>query len=583
MHVRHFAHTFGSRALKAAFYGAVFLFFSAPLLRLLLMSFAGETGYDASHYVRLLAEERTRLAIGNTAIIGTSATAFSVLFGGGFAFLVAYANLKRRRLAEVLILLPFIIPSYIITLSWTGLLSGNGAVNTWLTSAGLPAINLYSMGGIIFVHGMCATPIVYMIVKAMLRRIPVDLEWASMAAGYTRRQTMLRINLALAAPAVASGAMLSFLATIDNFSIPAFLGISSGIPVLSTYIYEKAIGFGPSSFSDAAVLSVLLSLLAIGGTLLEGFFVKRSPGLESVGEDASTRIELPPKVRAAVEWSLLGGLFAFNIVPLLFMALSAMQKRYGLGYAADNLTVENFRALLTNAGVLRAVRNSLLLASVTCAVCILVGTAAAYLKVRRKSGAVKVLEKSASLAYAIPGIVLALSMIFHWVEPIPGVRPRIYGTIGILAVAYVTRYLVLQIKGSVNAMLTVEPALEEAARAGGSGALAVWLKILVPLLTKPVLASAFLVFIPAMTELTLSSILSAAGTKTIGLTVFNFQQAGDYSLAAAMSAVVVLIVLGGYGAALAYKKLFERQKEKKNETTEAGARIPLVRPDAGAR
>jgi iron(III) transport system permease protein len=377
--------------------------------------------------------------------------------------------------------------------------------------------------------------------------------------------------------------MLSFLATIDNFSIPAFLGISSGIPVLSTYIYEKAIGFGPSSFSDAAVLSVLLSLLAIGGALLEGFFVKRSPGLESVGEDASTRIELTPKVRAAVEWSLLGGLFAFNIVPLLFMALSAMQKRYGLGYAADNLTVENFRALLTNAGVLRAVRNSLLLASVTCAVCIVVGTAAAYLKVRRKSGAVKVLEKSASLAYAIPGIVLALSMIFHWVEPIPGVRPRIYGTIGILAVAYVTRYLVLQIKGSVNAMLTVEPALEEAARAGGSGAFAVWLKILVPLLAKPVLASAFLVFIPAMTELTLSSILSAAGTKTIGLTVFNFQQAGDYSLAAAMSAVVVLIVLGGYGAALAYKKLFERQKEKKNETTEAGARIPLVRPDAGAR
>ena len=67
--------------------------------------------------------------------------------------------------------------------------------------------------------------------------------------------------------------------------------------------------------------------------------------------------------------------------------------------------MENFRALLTNAGVLRAVRNSLLLASVTCAVCIVVGTAAAYLKVRKKSGAVKVLEKSASLAYAIPGIV----------------------------------------------------------------------------------------------------------------------------------------------------------------------------------
>jgi iron(III) transport system permease protein len=583
VHDSRFIRYYGNRILQAFFCFAVFLVFLAPLLRLLLMSVTEDAGYGFSHYARLLGEERTRLAVRNTLIVGASSTAFSMLFGATFAFLVAYANLKRRRLAELLILLPFIIPSYIITLSWTGIFSENGAVNGWLSSAGLAPVNLYSLGGIIFVHGMCTIPIVYMIVKAMLRRIPVDLEEASMAAGYSRRQTMLRINLALAAPAVASGGILSFLATIDNFSIPAFLGISSGIPVLSTYIYEKAIGFGPSSFSDAAVLSVLLSLLAVGGTLLEGFFVRRSPGLESTGEDASIRIELPRRTRAWVEWTMLGGLMTFNIVPLLFMFLSAMQKRYGLGYAADNLTVANFRDLLANAGVLRAVRTSILLAGAACAVCIVVGTAAAYLKIRKNNKAAKILEKSAALAYAIPGIVLALAMIFHWVEPLPGVRPGIYGTMTILAVAYVTRYLVLQIKGSVNAMLTVEPALEEAAVAGGSGKIAVWVKILLPLLAKPVLASAFLVFIPAMTELTLSSILSAAGTKTIGLTVFSFQQAGDYSLAAAMSAVVVLLVLGAYGTALLCKKFFERQKEKKNDRTEAGAHIPLVRPDAGAR
>ena len=70
---------------------------------------------------------------------------------------------------------------------------------------------------------------------------------------------------------------------------------------------------------------------------------------------------------------------------------------------------------------------------------------------------------------------------------------------------------------------------------------------MLPLLTGPVLSSAFLIFVPALTELTLSSMLAGAGTKTIGLTIFNYQQSGDYNLSAALSSIVVLFILAGYG------------------------------------
>jgi iron(III) transport system permease protein len=546
------------------------------------MSITEEAGYGLSNYIRLLAEDRTHRAIWNTLISGVFSTLFSVFWGALFAFLTAYTNLKRKKLAEILILLPFIVPSYIITLSWTGLLSEKGILNHLLSSLGIGHINLYSMGGIIFVQGMCHIPLVYLILKTMLKRIPVELEWASMAAGFSRSQTMIRINLTLAAPAIASGAILSFLAAIDNFSIPAFLGISSGVPVLSTYIYEKAISFGPSSFSDAAVLSVLLSLIAIGGTLLEGNFLHNGQALESIKEDTSIRVPLAPKARKAIEWSLLGGLAGFNIVPLVFMLLSSLQKCYGLGYGRNNLTLDNFHALLGNPGVIKAIWNSLILASVACFVCIIVGTAAAYLKIRKKNRAMKVLEKSASVTYAIPGMVLALSMIFHWVEPLPGIRPGIYGTMTILAVAYVTRYLILQIKGSGNAIHTLEPSLEEAALASGRSPMAMWIKILLPLMFKPVLASSFLLFIPAMTELTLSSILSAAGTKTIGLTIFNFHQAGDYSLSIAMSAIIVLVILAGYGTGLQYSRFFAGRKEKQNDRIETAGNITPVWDNTGS-
>ena len=102
--------------------------------------------------------------------------------------------------------------------------------------------------------------------------------------------------------------------------------------------------------------------------------------------------------------------------------------------------------------------------------------------------------------------------------------------IKILIISYITRYLILQVKGSTTAILAVDPALEEAGRVSGASKFRLWKKIMIPLLSKQVLSSAFLIFMAALTELTLSSMLAAAGTKTIGLTIFNYQQAGSLSL-----------------------------------------------------
>ncbi len=528
-------------------YALLFLFFAAPLLRLGVMSLETVQGIGIQNYVELLREERTREAIRNTVVIAAASTLLSAAAGSSAAFLMAYTNLKRKELLEMLLLLPFVIPSYIITLSWSGLLSRQGLINRLVTAAGLEAINIYSVSGIILVIGICNTPIVYMSVVHMLRKIPMDMEWASKTCGFGTCATLLRINLAEALPAVVSGSLLAFLSAIDNFSVPAFLGISSGIPVLSTYIYEKAISFGPDAFPAAAALSVLLSVIAVGGTLLEGMLVGKRSAMESMKEDHTVRIWLASGWRKGIEWGLLAFLGFINIVPLLNMIYSSFQKTYGLRMSLQNFSVKNFSFVLTNRGAVAAVCNSLLLAAATSLICIVLGMVCAYLKIRKNSVVMKTAEKCASLTYAVPGIVLSLAMIFHWVEPVPGFRPGIYGTMGILAVAYVTRYLVLQIKGSATALLAIDPALEEAVRVSGRGKIALWREVMLPLLTGPVLSSAFLIFVPALTELTLSSMLAGAGTKTIGLTIFNYQQSGDYNLSAALSSIVVLFILAGYG------------------------------------
>lgn len=527
-------------------YAAALFLFVLPVLRLFLMSFSDDTGWTLSHYVSLLHDERAALAFRNTLLSAVSAAAVSTAGGVWFAFLIAYTNVRFKKVMEMLVLLPFLIPAYVITLSWTELCIPAGSLNMLLKAVGLPEIDLYSMGGIIAMLGICHIPLVYINVIHMLRKIPPETEWAARASGYTVWQTMRKINLAQVMPAVMGGTVLAFLADIDNFAIPAFLGISSGIPVLSTYIYEKVISMDPNAFYYSAALSVVLSILALSGTAAETFFSRRRSFSESMKEDYSIRIPLSSSVKTLTEWTCLAGLICFSIIPLAYMALSACLDSYTFTFSFDHMSGENYLFILTNDGIRQAAENSLWLAAVSTAVCLVAGTAVAYRKVRGHATASVLIEKCASMTYAIPGIVLALALIFHWVHPLPGIQTPLYGTYTILVLGYVTRYLILQIKGSSLALLSVDPSMEEAARISGSSSVRLWIRVMLPLLAAPVLSSAFFIFISSLTELTLSSIMSSYSTKTIGLAIFNLQQSGDYGLAAAFSSVILLFIAAGY-------------------------------------
>lgn len=535
-----------------AFYGVLFLIFLAPIFRLLLMSLKGPDGYSLANFTAMTQDKRTWEAMANTLVIAVGSTLLATCSGTIMGFVQAYTNIRYKKPLELLVLLPFIIPSYIITLSWSGLLATQSTLSRTLVSLGLPTINIYTRAGIIAVLGLVNTPIVYLSVIHTLRKIPLDMDWAARACGFSPLETLWKVDLKEALPAIISGSLLSFLACIDNFAVPAFLGISSNITVLSTYIYEKAIGFGPEAFAQAAALSVVLSVIALCGTVAADKAVRTRSALDSIKEDYTPRINLATATRRKLELLLLAVWCVIDLVPLVDMVINGFLKNYGMPLTAENTTMENYDFLFSSSSVLSAIRNSLILASITCLFCIVIGTALAYWKLRKHSHAAKLAEQCASLTYALPGIVLALAMIFHWVEPFPGIRPDIYGTIVLLLIAYFTRYLILQIKGSSTALMAINPELEDAVRSSGRSQFVLWKKILLPLLIKPIVSNCSLIFISSLTELTLSSLLAGAGTKTIGLTIFNLQQGGDYSISAALSTLIVLLILGGYLVSLTW-------------------------------
>lgn len=526
---------------------AVLLFFVYPILKLILLSFQGEQGLTLSHYSELLQQERFWSTLQNTLYIVIGSTVFSLLLGTTLAWVVAYTDIRHKSALHMGIMICFILPSYILTLSWSSFTGSQG----WLAGLlqwihpGLAPWSMYSISGIIFVMGIHHFPLVYMFTLDVLRKIPRDLEWAARTGGAGRIEVFRRVTLPLALPGLTAGGLLVFLASIDNFGIPAFLGTPVNISVLSTLIYEEIIGFGPSAFARGASLSVLLGAAAVVGSLLQWILLRKSHASDTMQPDFTPRYSLG-RMRKSITCVIWTGLALITIIPLSSMISMSLKRAYGLGLTLTNITLDNYKYILfENDRVWQAIQNSLVLSLVTMLACLIIGSGFAYIRVRKPSQFNKMAELATAVPYTLPGIVFALSMILVWMEPIPGWNPGIYGTMTILFIAYICRFLILQIRSSVTSFMQLDATMEEAARISGAGFWRKWTAVLLPLLLPGILTGGMLVFLTALTELTVSALLYASGSQTIGVTIFSFEQAGNTLYSTALSSLIVALIAAG--------------------------------------
>jgi iron(III) transport system permease protein len=119
----------------------------------------------------------------------------------------------------------------------------------------------------------------------------------------------------------------------------------------------------------------------------------------------------------------------------------------------------------------------------------------------------------------------------------------IYGTIWIILFAYFTAFFAVGLKPVLSAFRQMDPALEEAARLSGAGFWRRLTTIIIPLIAPAAGAAMILIFLIACNELTVSALLWTAGTQTLGVVIYNLDDSGSYSLASALSVLVVFMVV----------------------------------------
>ena len=528
-------------ALVAAF---VLLFCLLPLLRLFAEVFAAGPAEGLETARELFQSRFARQAVFNTLEAGLLSMLVSLVLGGGLALAIGLTDIRAKALLTFLALMPLLIPAQIAALAWLELI-GPSSFLWQIPGLDYPAGSrnpLYGREGIVILMGVEHAPMVFLTVRAGLRALPDELVEAARAAGARPLRLTFGIVLPLLRPALLAGAALAFVSAIGNFGVPALLGIPGRYTMLTTFIYQRLNGFGPSVLGEVALLAALLALLAAAGLAVQAAAARRGRlSLERGG-----RVLQPFSLGARRWWveAAVWGLLALTgVLPLLALVNSSLAQALGVAVTLETATLRHYGDVLANQITARAFVNSTLLAALAAVSCLLVSLPLAYLAVVRRRALARLLTFVSDAPYALPGIVLSIACILLYLRPLPLLEIGLYGSFWILAVAYLGRFLALALRPAISGVEQLDPRLEEAAQIAGAGGWRRLRDIVLPLAAPPAAAGGMLVFMAAFNELTVSALLWSAGNETLGVVIFAFYDEGNSNAAAAVSVLTVIVTL----------------------------------------
>ncbi|MTH78543.1 ABC transporter permease [Paracoccus aestuariivivens] len=519
-----------------------------PILRLLAEGFGFGTGATLAHAAEVLGRDSTWTALQHSLVTAGAGTAISVLIGSAFAFVVALTDIRAKAVLVFCLMIPMMIPPQITALAW---MQVTGPSSVLLRTLGLaPPLGspqpLHSAWGISLLLGIQHASIVFLTLRAALRMIPANLIEAARMSGARGWRVWARIVLPLSLPGLAAGAAMTFVTALGNFGIPAMLGIPARYSTLPTLIYQRLVGMGPSVLPEVAILALLIGSVAICGVLLNRLLLSKSHyGLVGMaGSPLALRLGPARPLVETIMWAFIA---AILILPLAALVATSLVPAYGVPLTFENLTLKAWAEVLLHQPVTRrAYANSVLLAASAAAILMLVCVPLAWLLDRRRNWATRTTDILIDLPYALPGVVLAIACILSFMR-VPFTQITLYGTLGIILLAYLSRFLVVMLRPVQAAIGQLDPAMEEAAASVGARLGRRLRTIVLPLTAPAAAAGAILVFLTAVNELTVSALLWAAGTETLGVLIFNLEDSGETVMASALAASIVLVVIALMG------------------------------------
>ena len=488
--------------------------------------------------VESLGDVKTLLT--NSMIFSVGSAAIALVYGTALAWLAERSDAPFRRLAYVSAYVSFAIPGIIKVVGWIMLMGPKaGILNAPIVAlTGAPLFNIFSLSGMVLVESFLWIPIVFLLMATPFRSMDPSLEEAATTAGSTGWQVFRKVTFPLALPSVLAVLILTFIRSLEAFEIPALIGIPAGVEVLTTKIYLQIKGGLIPKYGEASAYSIILiGLVALG---LYPYYRITSKTYKFT--TISGKAYRPHRIQLG-KWHWVGGLLMLVLPLLQFLPIVAIAWSSFLPFAQvpsrkalSLLTFNNYVTAFNDSGIIRSVMNSLTVSTTSATGAILITFFAAWLIVRASIKSRWILDQMAMLPLVFPGIVMGIAILkMYLMLPLP-----VYGTLWILILAFIARYLPYGIRFSHSALLSVHKELEEGAMVSGASWFQMVRQVVVPLIMPALLAGWIYVFLITFKELSIALLLYSPGSQVVAVTIWELWDNGHVGELAAFSLVITL-------------------------------------------
>ncbi|MBD2629813.1 ABC transporter permease [Trichormus variabilis] len=515
--------------------GVVAISIALPLVYLVIRTI----GIGGDELWKLISRPRNISVFFNSAAMAASVTVFSTLIAVPLAFLTVRTDLPGRRFWLIATTLPLAVPSYVGSFALIATLAPRGSfLQLLLAPLGVEELpSIYGFPGTVLAITLFTFPYLLLSVRSGLQGIDPSLEEAAQSLGYSNRETFFKVVLPQLKPSMIAGGLLVALYALRDFGTPSLMRFDTFTRVI--FLQYKA-SFNRNS---AAALSLMLVILVLLILWLE-YRVRSRAAYYSRGS-ASLR---PPKISKLGIWKWPAFAFCLLITSLgvvLPVGITLFWLSRGLN------TDYNFPNLLPSA------LNSILAAALAALAIIIFALPVAILSVRFPSKITAMIERCSYLGFGVPGIVVALSLVFFGANYLP----FLYQTLPMLVFAYLVLFLPQTVGTVRTSLLQVNPQLEESARSLGRTAWQSLKDVTLPLVQPGILSGAVLVFLTAIKELPATMLLAPIGFNTLAVQIWQATENVDFADAAAGSLAMLLVSTGATLLVLSQENI---KKEKIN-------------------
>ena len=538
------------RVLIYLFFG---LFLILPLLSVFLVSFTGQPvnllgsltdpaifdstiekfkGVSLDAYQSIITSKGYFNSLVNSLKLAITVAVLVILICVPIAYGIARTTMPFKRTISALCTIPLIVPTFISAYAFILMFGRSGwitAIYQKLGGEGM-LIDPYSMAGIVIVQVFFFFPYALWPMVAAFKVSDITLEEASLNLGAKNWFTFVFVTFPLALPGIISSALLIFTVSFSDFGTPIILAPKE-LNLLVVEAYREIAGF--YNWGGAAILTVVMVLVAAFFFWLQTLLTKgRNYGSVS-GKPKMQRLNS----HSGLTRFLSGYSILIVLVPFLAMISIVIQSfatTWGKDFLPNGYTLKHYQTIFTSS--LGNIQNSLILAFGALVLSVVIATFVSYFVVRQNAAK---LDFVTNIPLIVPGIAFGIALI----QTFNTAPLQLTGTALLLIIAYTIRRLPYMIRSTMGTMRAIKQDIEEAAINLGATPLTAAITIIGPLMLPGIAAGSLLVFITVIKETSISILIAPAEWAPMSLAIFQNILRGEYYTAAAMSVILVILVL----------------------------------------